>query len=128
MDRFVIMALLVAGVINIYPLIGVVSADQLVSLYGVPLENNDLILLMRHRAVLFGLLGSFIIYSAFNRSIQTLACIAGLVSMITFVLLAYASGNFGADLNKAVIADIAGSVALLAVLIVRFSFVGGRVQ
>jgi hypothetical protein len=122
MKTFIAGALLLAGLINIYPLIGAISAEQLVKLYGVPVENSDLILLMRHRAILFGLLGSFIIYSAFRPSLQTLACIAGLISMITFIALACSYGDFGVDLNKAVVADVVGSVALVAVLL------AGRMQ
>ena len=119
MKKFTIGALLIAGAINLYPVAGVFSVDQLVKLYGVPLEDGDLIILMRHRAILFGLLGSFIIYSAFRSSVQSLACVAGLVSMLMFIVLAYASGEFGDALNKAIVADLVGSVALVAVLVVR---------
>lgn len=119
MKKLVTSALLIAGAINLYPVIGVISVDQLVKLYGVPLENTDLIILMRHRAVLFGLLGVFIVYSAFRSSIQAIACIAGLVSMISFIVIAYASGQFGDMLNKIIVADIVGSIALVAVLIIR---------
>ena len=119
MKRFVSTALIIAGVINLYPIIGAISVHQLENLYGVSLANTDLVILMRHRAILFGLLGTFIIYSAFHRSLQTFACIAGLVSMISFIALAYASGQFGEALNKAIVADILGSLALVAVLVVR---------
>ena len=84
------------------------------------MTNDDLIILMRHRAVLFGMLGVFIIYSAFRESLQTLACVAGLISMISFIILAYASGEFGQALNKVIIADVIGSMALLLVLFIRF--------
>jgi hypothetical protein len=127
MKKFVTGALLIAGVINLYPVVGVISVDQLGKLYGVPLDNGDLIILMRHRAILFGLLGTFLIYSAFRSSIQTLACIAGLVSMTSFIALAYASGQFGEALNKAIVADVVGSLALVAVLVIRKSQKGGGV-
>ena len=119
MKRTITVALLLAGFINLYPVIGVVSVDQLVNLYGVPLENDDLIILMKHRAVLFGLLGAFIIYSALRSSIQVIACIAGLVSMISFIVIAYATGNFGELFNKIIVADVVGSVALIVVLVLR---------
>jgi hypothetical protein len=127
MKKFVTGALLIVGVINLYPVVGIISVDQLEKLYGVPLDNGDLIILMRHRAILFGLLGTFLIYSAFRSSIQTLACIAGLVSMISFIALAYASGQFGEALNKAIVADVVGSLALVAVLVIRKSQKGGGV-
>lgn len=119
MKKIVTGALLLAGLINLYPVVGVISIDQLEKLYGLPLENSDLVVLMRHRAILFGLLGAFIIYSAFRHSLQVIACIAGLISMLSFIVLAYASGEYGDVLHKIVIADVVGSVALLAVLVIR---------
>jgi hypothetical protein len=127
MKKFVTGALLIAGVVNLYPVVGIISVDQLEKLYGVPLDNGDLIILMRHRAILFGLLGTFLIYSAVRSSIQTLACIAGLVSMFSFIALAYASGQFGEALNKAIVADVVGSLALVAVLVIRKSQKGDGV-
>lgn len=109
--------LVVAGIINIVPIVGVLSAEHLVRLYDVPLDNNDLIILLRHRAVLFGLLGGFILYSVFRKSLQFLACIAGLVSMLAFILIAYSSSDFGAPMQKIIVADIIGSLALAAVLL-----------
>lgn len=103
--------------INLLPVVGVVSSDQLVRLYGVPMDSPDLALLMRHRAVLFGLLGSLLIYSMAKPSARGLACTAGLVSMLAFVLLAWMTPDFGPALQKIVIADLAGSVLLLAALI-----------
>ena len=118
MKTLVTCALLIAGAINLYPVIGVFSVDQLEKLYGISLDDGDLIILMRHRAILFGLLGSFLIYAAFRNSIQVLACIAGLVSMASFVALAFVAGQFGEALNKAIVVDVAGSFVLVAALLV----------
>jgi len=119
MRIFVTAALLLAGLINLAPVIGVISADQLEGMYGISIDNSDLVILMRHRAILFGLLGAFIIYSASRESLQSLACIAGLVSMISFIVLAYASGDYGEALDKVIIADYIGSTALIAVMFLR---------
>ena len=119
MKKLIVFGLLVAGLINLYPVIGVVSVDQLVSLYDVPLENNDLIILMRHRAVLFGILGTLIIYAAVRETLQPVACVAGLVSMFSFIVLAYVAGDFGDAFDKIVIADVIGSIALVGVLVLR---------
>ncbi len=111
--------LLTVGLINFYPVVGVFSAEHLGKLYGISLESTDLIVLMRHRAVLFGLLGAFIITSALKPSLQLLACVAGLASMIAFVLLAYAAGDYGAALHKVVVADVVASIGLIIVLALR---------
>lgn len=119
MKYLITICLVIAGLINLYPLIGVISAEELTRLYGVTLESSDLILLMRHRAILFGMLGFLIIFSIFRRSLQPLACIAGLVSMVSFLVLAFGAGQYGEALNKAVIADIIGSAGLVLVLLLR---------
>ena len=117
MKYLVMGLLLLVGIINFFPVIGVLSADRLVGLYAVELDSPDLVILMRHRAVLFGLLGAFIILSAFRPALRLLACIGGLMSMLAFVALAYAAGEYGEALHKIVVADIIGSIGLGIVLI-----------
>ena len=46
-------------------------------LYGIPIDEPNLAILMRHRAVLFGLLGVFMLIAAFRPLYQPLALIAG---------------------------------------------------
>lgn len=74
---------------------------------------------MRHRAVLFGLPGAFILFSAFKDSLRLLACIAGLVSMLSFGMLAYVTGDYGGAIQKVVMIDVIGSIGLIAVLWIR---------
>ena len=105
------------GLLNLYPVVGVISADQLTSLYGISIGSADLETLMRHRAVMLGLIGSFLLLAAFRSSIQILAASIGLVSMSSFVILAYLAGDIGADFNNVVVADIVGSIAAALVLV-----------
>lgn len=114
--------LIVVGLINISPVIGVLSADQLSRLYGISLDGPDLIILMRHRAVLFGLLGALIIAAAFRPALQSVACSAGLVSMLSFIVIAYSVGNYGAAIGNVILADVVASVGLIAVLVLRAFF------
>ncbi|MDJ0926856.1 MAG: phosphopantetheine adenylyltransferase [Gammaproteobacteria bacterium] len=111
--------LVVVGLINLSPIIGVLSAEQLSRLYGIAVDDPDLIILLRHRAVLFGLLGTFIIASAFRPSLQLWACVAGLVSMVTFIGIAYSVGEYGAAIGTVVIADVVASAGLVVVLLLR---------
>ena len=62
--------LMVVGVIHLLPLSGVLGGARLVSLYGISIDDPNLEILMRHRAVLFGLLGAFLIYAAFKPPFQ----------------------------------------------------------
>ena len=110
--------LVIVGLINIAPLTGAVSAATLEAMYEVDLNNGDLVILLRHRAVLFGMLGAFILYAAFHRRLQLSASIAALLSMISFVALVYLQGDGGDAIQKVVRVDLIAitlSVILLAV-------------
>jgi hypothetical protein len=63
--RYLITAMLtVVGMIHLLPLAGVLGAARLEALYGVAVDGSDLEILLRHRAVLFGLLGAFLVVAA----------------------------------------------------------------
>ena len=112
--RFIIPAMLVAvGIIHILPLSGVLSATRLFDLYGISFDDPNLEILMRHRAVLFGLLGMFLISSAFLPNLQLTALITGFVSVVSFLYLAYSVGGYNDQVNRIVTADKAALVCLL---------------
>ena len=112
--RFIIPAMLVAvGIIHILPLSGVLSATRLFDLYGISFDDPNLEILMRHRAVLFGLLGMFLLSSAFLPNLQLAALITGFVSVVSFLYLAYSVGEYNDQVNRIVIADKAALVCLL---------------
>jgi hypothetical protein len=81
--------LLLVGVLHLLPLVGVVSRAQLMRLYGVEVDTPTLELLLRHRAVLFGLLGAFLLVAAFRAPLQWAALVAAAVSVGSFLLLAW---------------------------------------
>jgi hypothetical protein len=111
--RIAILALLVViGIINTLPLIGFLSAARLSRLYAIPLTDPTMILLLRHRAVLFGIIGGFILYSAFKPAFQPLAMLAAGISMGSFLLLGFGSKPARAALGTIVMADIIGLIAL----------------
>ena len=105
--------LLVVGVIHLLPLTGVLGSHRLSALYGVPLEDPNLIILMRHRAVLFGLLGIFCLLAAFRRALQPLALVAGFVSVVSFLLLAWSVGDYSNQLARVFRADLIALACLL---------------
>jgi hypothetical protein len=107
-------ALLLVAAIHVLPLIGVLSASRLSNLYGIAVQDPNLEILLRHRAVLFGLLAAFLAYAAFNRHLHTLALVAGTVSVVAFLALAVSVGQYNAALSTVVKADILAT-ALLAV-------------
>jgi hypothetical protein len=67
---------------------------------------------MRHRAVLFGLLGAFLIYAAFKPPFQGMAILAGLISVASFMFLAWSVGGCNAQLATVFKADVIALVCL----------------
>lgn len=96
MRHLVTVALLGLAVIHLLPVIGVTG--RLRTLYGLGEVNAQLELLLRHRAVLFGVLGAYCAWAAFSRAHQMPALLAGLISTLSFLVLAY-----GTPLNEALI-------------------------
>ncbi len=120
MGKAITFCLVVVGLINFAPVIGVISAQKLESAYSVILAGNDLAILMRHRALLFGILGAFILYSAFNPFYQPAAMIMGGVSMVGFALLVLGTGGYNEAVGKVLFIDILGIMFLLAAVVLKY--------
>lgn len=108
--------LVVVAVIHALPLVGVLGADKLVQLYGISVRDTGVELLLRHRAVLFGLLAAFLGYAALRPELHRLALVAGLVSVVSFLLLSWVQPNsaLSASLMTVVWVDLV-ALALLVV-------------
>lgn len=111
--------LLLVGLLNFYPVVGVLGGRRLERLYGVRAEGADLSILMRHRALLFSLVGAFIVYAAFEPALRGLAFVAGFVSMLGFVALAWMEKPYGKHIAKVVAADLVASAALAVALLLQ---------
>lgn len=112
--RLLVMFVLIAvGMIHLLPLVGVLGADRLQALYGIAIEGPDLEILMRHRAVLFGLLGVFFIVSAFLPGLQAIALAVGLIAVVSFLVLAWTTDGYNASMARVVMMDVLALVLLL---------------
>jgi hypothetical protein len=119
--RYLVSAMLViVGIIHLLPLSGILGSERLSALYGISIQDTNLIILMRHRAVLFGLLGAFLLFAAWQPAFQMIAFIAGFISVVSFLLLAWLSGGYNAEVGRVVIADIIALVCLVIGVIARF--------
>ncbi len=118
MPSVIPIALVIAGIIHLLPAVGVLSADRLHALYGIRLADDTMVLLVRHRAVLFGLLGTFFVYAASVPAYHSLAISAGLVSVLSFLMLARPASAPAAGWPRAIRvviqADILALVCLFA--------------
>lgn len=118
MTRHLVTALFIlAGLIKFTPVIGVLGADRLGALYQLPIEGADLLLLMRHRAVLFGVIGGLLLVAAFRPALRTVAATIGLISVVSFLLLALPLHEHDAALQRVFWADVVAGVALLLALL-----------
>lgn len=112
--------LIVIGLIHLLPVTGVLGNERLVQLYGVAFTDPNLSILMRHRAMLFGLLGGFLIYAAFRPDFQPVALIVAGVSVLSFLALAWSVGSYNALIGRVVIADIVALVCWLVAVAAWF--------
>lgn len=113
------LAFIGAAIIHLLPLSGVAGAETLAALYGVAIDDAGLVLLLRHRAVLFGLLGLLLLAAAWRPALQKPALGAGLISVVSFLLLAGAPGQYGASIGRVISADIVALVLLLIAALLR---------
>jgi hypothetical protein len=105
--------LALVALIHLAPLAGVLGVARMEAAYGVEIAGPDLAVLMRHRAVLFGLLGGFMLVAIFVRALQPWALGMALLAAGAFVLLAWATPGHNGNLAKVAMVDVAAVVFAL---------------
>lgn len=109
--------LVIVAIVHLVPLVGVIGSSQLSTLYGIDLSEPNLAILMRHRAVLFGLLGAFFVLAAFRPELQPAAFVAAFISIVSFMLLAWLTGGYNARVARIVAGDVVALVALIVAIV-----------
>lgn len=112
--------LLIVAVIHLIPFSGFTGIARLESLYGIRIEGHDLEVLMRHRAVMFGILGVFLGYAAFVPALQPLAFLAAFVSLVLFFYLAIAVGGYGGAVKRIVVGDVVAAICLSGAALIYY--------
>lgn len=113
MRQLVTAMLVVVAIIHLLPLSGVLGVERLTALYGLEFADPNLAILMRHRAVLFGLLGGFLLMAAFRPAWQPTAFVAGFASVASFLWLAWSTGGYNPLVTRVFVADIVALVCLV---------------
>ncbi len=112
--------LLVAALINFAPLLGAFLPARMETLYGISIDDPNLEVLLRHRAVLFGVVGGLLFAALLRPGVRTVAYTVGFVSMLSFLVVAAVVGDTTEHIGTVVGLDVVGLVALVgAVLIER---------
>jgi hypothetical protein len=106
--------------INFVPVLALISVPKLEEVYSISLLSNDLIILMKHRALLFGIIGGFIVYSAFVRIHQGPAIIMAAISMVGYVVLMHFVGGYNESLNKVLVFDYVGLIFLALAVALKY--------
>jgi hypothetical protein len=103
MADWVVRAVLsIVAVVKFLPFVGVLGSNRLELLYGLQIEDPNLLLLLRHRAVLFGLLGAFLLTSALGDPSKWHgpALLASWISVVSFLVLGNDANQLNASVNR----------------------------
>ena len=113
--------LFIAGGINLLPSILAFLPDKISKSYGIEIPSVDFELLLRHRAVLFGIVGGLMIYSAFTKKYYSISVTVGLISMVSFIILYFLMNGINAELEKVMKIDlVAVAILLTGFLLYKF--------
>ena len=110
--NLLILSLVVVGIINALPLIGVLSGQRIALAYDIDVNSPELSLLLRHRALLFGIIGGFVLASIVFEPLRASALIMAGISMVGFLVLMWHEGVKSDALSKIAFADGIGLIAL----------------
>ena len=112
MEWLVVVGLLVGGIVNLLPLPGAISAAGLARLYAIDTTDADLVIMLRHRSMVFVILGVLMLAAIWWPHLRAAAILAGLASTAGFVLIALQVGRYSRAIRRVVIADIIAVAAL----------------
>jgi hypothetical protein len=105
--------LVLVAMIHLPPVLGLLGVAKMEAAYGVAIAGPDLAVLMRHRALMFGLLGGFILLAVFVPALRPWALLLALLSAGGFVALAWTTPGHNANLARVAWVDVAAVVFAL---------------
>jgi hypothetical protein len=111
--------LVVAAIVHLTPMLGLLGAPQLQRLYGIAIEQPDLLVLMRHRALLFGLLGLGLLAAVAWPPLRLAMLGAALASTVVYCVLVFSDPTLSAPLRRLAWIDTPVAVALALVLLAQ---------
>ena len=120
LDKIASILLVIVGIINVFPIIVFFDSTKTAKLYGVPIDGESLIILMRHRGVLLSLVGLFLIFVAFKPEFRIFAIAVALISKLAFIFLTFTASNYTSEVRQVALIDVGAIVLLVAVLGIHF--------
>ena len=123
MERWVrLLYLLVAGG-NLIPALGAISAARLEAMYGVAIADENLAVLLRHRAVMLGIVGALLWAAALRPVLRPIALTAGFASMLSFIAFVLMESSSNSQLIR-----VAGLDGLLCALLAGAAAIDARTR
>ena len=119
--------MLIAAVIHLAPLSGALGADALQRLYELRFDDPDRLLLMRHRAVLFGLIGVGLMCAIRIAAWRAPVLLAGLASTLAFLVLGLATPGINDALQRVLVADAVAFAALVVASVLALNMSRGGI-
>ncbi|MFE3446225.1 hypothetical protein ACFXNW_24630 [Nocardia sp. NPDC059180] len=117
--EFVARVLLIAvALVNLAPGVVALSAAQVRSAYGVDASNQDVTVLLRHRAVLLALVGAAVLAGAFVEDLRIPAMIGGAISMATFIVFAFGAREVNPRILRVAQVDVVALIALAVAAVI----------
>lgn len=118
MEIFFRLSLLIAGIINAGPVLIAFLPSKIKDSYGIILPDSNFELLLRHRAVLFGIIGGLMIYSAITKKHYDLSTLIGIISMASFLLLYFLMDG---EINEALTVVMKIDVFAILLLLIGYT-------
>ncbi len=106
------LALAGSAVIHLLPLLGLLSVEMLQRLYGLANLDPATILLLQHRAAVFGLMGTMLLIAMFRPALRTPSMALVGASDLIFLGLALMAWPLGAELTRVLAYDVVSLVFL----------------
>ncbi len=110
---------LLVGLVHLLPVTGVLGAASLQRLYGLPITDPNLLILLQHRAVLFAMVGGVMVAAAFVPAWRSAAAVVGFISISSFLLIAWSVGGYNALIARVVWIDVVALVLLLGAVLLN---------
>lgn len=113
-----IVILVVIGVITASPIITALNPNGITSLYNVTFEDDAVLLLVRHRQVMLGVLGAALVYGAFFYHLRMMVITAAVVSKLAFIGLCITTSDLTQGIRRVIYFDAISIVLLLIAAVI----------
>ncbi len=97
----------VLALVHIAPAFAGIAPKSLSRLYGVDGADKSLLVLLQHRAILFGLLGAGLAIAPFMSGLRWPVLVAAFISMVAFIAIAFVHGQTRGPLARIAVIDAA---------------------